>query len=65
MIQHSEYQCDTEGCTARLFDIISELGMKELKCRKCKQSIQVNVEELCEVAHLCQKLIMKKQKRVA
>ena len=46
MIPHIEYHCDTEGCNARLFDIVSEQGVIEVKCPKCKQTIQVDVEEL-------------------
>ena len=48
MIPHIEYHCDTEGCNARLFDIVSEQGVIEVKCPKCKQTIQVDVEELYE-----------------
>ena len=34
MIPHIEYHCDTEGCNARLFDIVSEQGVIEVKCPK-------------------------------
>ena len=31
MIPHIEYHCDTEGCNARLFDIVSEQGVIEVQ----------------------------------
>ena len=55
MIPHIEYHCDTEGCNARLSDIVSEQGVIEVKCPKCKQTIQVDVEELYETIRLYQK----------
>ena len=63
MIPHIEYHCDTEGCNARLFDIVSEQGVIEVKCPKCKQTIQVDVEELYETIRLYQKFKENKKKK--
>ena len=61
MITNIEYHCETEQCNARLFDILSDTGMIEIKCPKCKKNILVDIEDLYETTCLFQKLIKRKR----
>jgi|GEM_PF-4539588 len=42
----SIYHCDT--CKKRLFDLLTDEYMIEIKCNNCKEVIKINMEQLNE-----------------
>lgn len=48
------YHCDK--CDKRLFDLISDEGLIEIKCQSCKEIVKVNLTQLYRYAVLYQKI---------